>query len=123
MSDYTVLEVLLSLLALFFITFLVPFYFLLDGIRYFRYGKLFALGQSAYIPNYKIGAIISILFGFFFFLMTSYIVIFLFLDSLLIFFLWIVFLFCFFYWYWHTEKDPFHYEQKVWQDPRDKKKS
>ena len=39
--------------------------------------------------------------------------------------LWIGFQIAFFYWYWHTKEDPlncFHYEQKIWEDPRDKKK-
>ena len=39
--------------------------------------------------------------------------------------LWVGFQIAFFYWYWHTKEDPlnrFHYEQKIWEDPRDKKK-
>lgn len=39
--------------------------------------------------------------------------------------LWIGFQIAFFYWYWHTKEDPlnrFHHEQKIWEDPRDKKK-
>ena len=38
---------------------------------------------------------------------------------------WVGFQIVFFYWYWHTKEDPlnrFHYEQKIWEDPRDKKK-
>lgn len=39
--------------------------------------------------------------------------------------LWVGFQIAFFYWYWHTKEDPlnrFHHEQKIWEDPRDKKK-
>lgn len=53
MLDYAILVKGIILLLFFLITFLVPFYLFLDGIRYFKYGKIYALGQAAYISNYK----------------------------------------------------------------------
>jgi len=101
----------------------IGIFFVLNGLRYFKYGKLVVFTPEIYNEDMYggfaafslIGGTLFIIFpmiGFFFGLKLIGIV----LDAILA----IVFT-AIFYWYWHTEKDPFAFD-KVWEDPRDKKK-
>lgn len=118
-------------IIVFSISFTIPQLLILNGIRYFRYKKIviweFAfLDKESDYKNYAIGNILGgVAFNiFFYFILISavkkvpY--------TLFIWTIWPISLIAFFYWYWHTKEDPlnrFHYEQKIWEDPRDKKKT
>ena len=103
----------------------IGFFFVLNGLRYFKYNKLsyFPVEKEIFSDDMHGGrAAFSIIFGGLF-LIFPMIFFFHFLRVLGIVFgaiLSILFVYAF-YWYWHTEKDPFAFD-KVWEDPRDKKK-
>jgi len=121
MDDFEILNILVPL----FIFGVVGFLNILNGLRYIRYNKIVILtGYSP--PTHKEYAIISIILGAIFNIMVFLLGISFFdIRGDLLFSLGIGFQIAFFYWYWYTKDDPlnrFHYEQKIWEDPRDKKK-
>ncbi|NPV50322.1 MAG: hypothetical protein HPY60_03890 [Candidatus Methanofastidiosum sp.] len=103
---------------------LLTFFSILNSLRYRKYGKLIRIDANIPETHYTGNGVLAYL-----------ILIFMFVNLFAIFLLkfwgfvfsvlWITFSSIFLYWYWHTKEDPlnrFHYEQKVWEDPRDKKK-
>lgn len=104
----------------------IGFLCFLNFIRVYRYGKLVYRIWPGEEGNDKAFAKSSLFPGIF---LNIFYTIFLFAHPLplgyLLAGLWVGFQIAFFYWYWHTKEDPlnrFHYEQKIWEDPRDKKK-
>lgn len=103
-------------------TFVFGLFLILNGLRYYKYGRLVVFTPEIYSEDMYGGfAALSIIFGgvcflpfiLFFFLFSLHEII---LDLFLI-----LLAIAIFYWYWHTKKDPFAFD-KVWEDPSDKKK-
>jgi len=94
-------------------------FWVFNTLRYFKYGKLITFGLGPYMESYtyKFNAILGLVIGLFFLLLGMQVI------PLILAPFWLLFTILFFYWYWNTKEDPFHYERRVWQDPRDKKKS
>jgi len=108
-------------LSFFLIFEIFSFLILLNGIRYFKYNKIIIFSGDIHKDHYSYYAKYCVIIGVF----TSSIFIILLFSKLimwgiLISLFWSLFLISFFVWFWHTKEDPFHFEQKVWQDPRDK---
>jgi len=102
---------------------LFTFLGLLNALRYRKYGKLVRV--DANIPEYvytRNSAIAYLVFIFIFINICAILI--MKIWGLVLSVLWITFSGYSLYWFWHTKEDPFrrfHYEQKVWKDPRDKK--
>lgn len=113
----------LSFIIYFSIFEFLVFLGLLNALRYRKYGKLIRI--DANIPKEIFTSDSTIAYGIFIFILFNVLSILIIrLWGLIFSISWIVFISCFFYWFWHTKEDPFrrfHHEQKVWDDPRDKK--